>query len=76
MISVCFILKDTCLNALPMVICGNKCDLRDSGLLKGSSRCVSKEDGERLARDYGALFIETSCKTGDNVIEALIHLSR
>ncbi|KAK2154884.1 hypothetical protein LSH36_255g04073 [Paralvinella palmiformis] len=41
-----------------------------------SIRCVKSEEGERLAREYDGLFIETSAKKGDNIIEAVIELTR
>eukprot|EP00475_Leptophrys_vorax_P002319 TRINITY_DN112_c0_g5_i1.p1 TRINITY_DN112_c0_g5~~TRINITY_DN112_c0_g5_i1.p1 ORF type:complete len:266 (+),score=59.94 TRINITY_DN112_c0_g5_i1:145-942(+) len=42
-----------------VVLCGNKCDV--------DNRAVSTEEGEALASDLGALFFETSAKTGENV---------
>ncbi|KAH0792267.1 Ras-related protein Rap-1b [Histomonas meleagridis] len=38
---------------IPLVICGNKCDLEDK-------REVYKEEGENLAMSLGAIFFETS----------------
>lgn len=55
---------------MPLVLCGNKVDLRES--VGG----VSNEAGQRLARDTGATFFETSCKNGAGVVEALIQLAR
>ncbi|XP_066595710.1 ras-related protein Rab-37-like isoform X1 [Prorops nasuta] len=43
-----------------IMLLGNKCDC-------GSERMVKKEDGARLASEYGVPFIETSAKTGLNV---------
>ena len=59
-----------------MVICGNKCDMRDSGILGKNRNCVKTEDGQRLARDYAAGFLETSCKSGINIQESLVELAR
>ncbi len=41
------------------MLIGNKIDK--------SQRVVSRETGERLARDYQINFLETSAKTGQNV---------
>ena len=58
---------------VPIVLCGNKVDLRED-LYKGVT-CVSHQDGSKLGRQCGALFIEVSPKTGYNVLEALILLT-
>ncbi len=42
-----------------IMLIGNKIDK--------SQRVVSREDGERLARNYQISFLETSAKTGQNV---------
>lgn len=44
----------------PILLVGNKCDLEEK-------RSVSKQDGERLALEWGCQFFETSAKTGHNV---------
>jgi GTPase KRas protein len=44
---------------VPIVICGNKCDLE-------SQRDVPKEDGEALAGQWGCPFYETSAKNKIN----------
>ena len=38
---------------VPIVLCGNRCDLDDQ-------RVVSRTEGEELAKDLGAIFIEAS----------------
>ncbi|KAI8882431.1 hypothetical protein K501DRAFT_161698, partial [Backusella circina FSU 941] len=43
-----------------IVLVGNKTDLNDK-------RQVSLEEGEKKARDYNIMFIETSAKAGHNV---------
>ena len=57
------------------MLCGNKLDLR-GGLIDQGIKCVTSENGERLARDHSATFLETSSKDGANVLDALIQLSR
>ena len=46
-----------------IVLIGNKCDLSDR-------RAISTEDGQRLAKEYGIPFFETSAKQDINVQEA------
>ena len=50
----------------PIILIGNKCDLTDK-------RVISKEKGEQLAQKTlgGIKFYETSCKTGENVENAI-----
>ena len=45
---------------VPMVLCGNKCDLNDD-------RAVSAAEGEQLATSWGCPFFETSAKTFVNL---------
>jgi small GTP-binding protein len=52
-------LKSSSSTNIPLVLIGNKIDL--------TNRNVSKEDGEKLAREIGASFLEASAKTGENV---------
>ena len=47
-------------NDFPIILIGNKCDLKEE-------RKVAKEDGEKKAKDNGFLFIETSCKDNINI---------
>ncbi len=53
-------------NIKPIVLIGNKSDMNEE-------REVSTEDGQNLAKKYGenVHFYETSCKTGENVNEAI-----
>uniref|UniRef100_A0AAY4A2D4 small monomeric GTPase n=1 Tax=Denticeps clupeoides TaxID=299321 RepID=A0AAY4A2D4_9TELE len=47
-------------NDVVIMLLGNKSDMI-------SSRMVRRDEGERLAREYGVPFMETSAKTGVNV---------
>ena len=51
--------------SVPCVIIGNKVDLKED-------REVNEDEGNQLAKQLGAVFIETSAKTGLNVEEAII----
>jgi small GTP-binding protein len=52
-------IKELTDNQVLIMLIGNKIDK--------SQRVVSRETGERLARDYQINFLETSAKTGQNV---------
>lgn len=60
---------------IPIIICGNKVDLRPYAIKRGMP-VVSRNQGERLAKEVGALFIETSAKDGINVNKACFQLAR
>ena len=60
--------KDTGDN-VPMVLVGNKCDLEDE-------RVVGREVGQKLARNWGSTFLETSAKQKINVNEIFFDLIR
>ena len=47
---------------LPIVLVGNKSDLHND-------RCVSVEEGKKLAREMKAVFLETSAKENQNVTD-------
>ena len=47
---------------LPIVLVGNKSDLH-------IDRCVSVEEGRKLAREMKAVFLETSAKENQNVTD-------
>ncbi|KAM7307041.1 hypothetical protein ISCGN_010677 [Ixodes scapularis] len=52
-----------------IMLIGNKADIQQD-------RQVRYEDGERLAREYGVAFMETSAKTGANVELAFMAVAR
>ncbi|KAH0795040.1 small GTP-binding protein [Histomonas meleagridis] len=54
---------------IPIVICGNKCDLEDK-------RVVSKIEGQELAKKLGAVFFETSAFLDKNIDETFTELVR
>ena len=69
------IYKDVSEKRIPIILCGNKVDLRAEASSAGR-RCITPDEGQRMAREHSAIFIETSAKDGKNVIDALVQLSR
>ena len=60
-------IKDKSEDSKPIILIGNKLDLEDK-------RVITKEQGQEFAKKYcdgGINFYETSCKTGENVNEAI-----
>jgi len=47
---------------LPIILVGNKSDLHND-------RCVTLEEGKKLAREMKAVFLETSAKENQNVTD-------
>lgn len=60
---------------VPIMLCGNKSDLREEAENQGR-KVVNFEEGQRLAREFEGLFIETSAKEGSNIVDAVTELSR
>lgn len=60
---------------IPIIICANKSDTIAECIQKGIPY-VSPEEGQALATSYDATFVEVSAKEGDNVLEAVVELSR
>ena len=60
---------------LPLVLVGTKSDLRPASQHQGLS-CVGTVQAQRLAAQLKAQYIETSAKTGHNLLEALVVLTR
>ncbi|XP_075930373.1 ras and EF-hand domain-containing protein-like [Petromyzon marinus] len=67
--------EDAAGRKLPTVLVGNKVDMRDT-CLKYGKKCVMPEDGKRLAKEYNAIYIETSAKQGTNVQDAVELLAK
>ena len=63
------LLKEVEKNDTPMIIIGNKCDLKDG-------REITVEEGELKAKKYGADYIETSAVSGENIEKAFEILMR
>ncbi|XP_069379690.1 ras and EF-hand domain-containing protein homolog isoform X2 [Paralichthys olivaceus] len=64
-------IEDVSLEDIPIMLVGNKCDLRQYEV-----NCVPTSYGEKLAMTYNTLFCETSAKDGSNILEAVLHLAR
>ncbi|XP_030215100.1 ras and EF-hand domain-containing protein [Gadus morhua] len=64
-------IEDLSHDDIPIMLVGNKCDMRQQGIV-----CVPTSYGEKLAMTYNAMFCETSAKDGSNVLEAVLHLAR
>lgn len=55
--------------SMVIMLIGNKSDLEHR-------RQVSKEEGEKFAKEHNLIFLETSAKTAANVEEAFIHTAQ
>uniref|UniRef100_A0A3B4CJT6 EF-hand domain-containing protein n=1 Tax=Pygocentrus nattereri TaxID=42514 RepID=A0A3B4CJT6_PYGNA len=68
------IIEDVSQDDVPIMLVGNKTDLRQQALQDGVT-CIPTSYGEKLAMTYSSLFCETSAKDGSNIIEAVLHLA-
>ena len=57
-------IKDECGKQMQMIIVGNKCDLNDQ-------RIIDKNAAMEYAKQEKIEYIETSCKTGENIQKAI-----
>ncbi|MHA1263731.1 MAG: Rab family GTPase [Candidatus Helarchaeota archaeon] len=55
--------KRFCGGDIPMLLLGNKIDLKEN-------RVVEQAEGEKLAKEFGIEYLETSAKSGTNVDKA------
>ncbi|XP_027143108.1 ras-related protein Rab-13 isoform X1 [Larimichthys crocea] len=62
-------IKENASAGVSRMLLGNKCDIE-------AKRKVSKETGEKLAKDHGIRFFETSAKSSINVEESFLSLAR
>ncbi|XP_031561375.1 ras and EF-hand domain-containing protein-like isoform X6 [Actinia tenebrosa] len=68
-------IEESCSKPVPIMLCGNKTDLRQQSITEGKM-VISAESGQKLAKEYGALFMETSAKDNQNITEACMKLAR
>ena len=54
---------------VPMVVCGNKCDLEEQ-------RVVSKQEAQELSSKWKSSYMEASAKTSTNIQELFLDLIR
>lgn len=66
-------IMDTAAENVPVLLIGNKIDLRTQHNLK---TCVPSEEGQRLAKEYDIVFLETSVKEGTNLTGSIKKLVR
>lgn len=62
-------IKENASAGVSRMLLGNKCDIE-------AKRKVTKETGEKLAKDHGIRFFETSAKSSINVEESFLALAR
>lgn len=66
-------ISDTAAENVAVLLVGNKIDLR---LEKNKDKCVPHAEGFRLAKEYDIVFLETSVKTGTNLVPSMGRLIR
>ncbi|KAH7636887.1 hypothetical protein HUG17_7093 [Dermatophagoides farinae] len=67
-------IEDTVFEPIPLLLIGNKCDLRYINNKDDKLSFITRQSGIRLADEIGpnCIFIETSCKTGFDVDNTII----
>lgn len=66
-------ISDTASENVAVLLVGNKIDLRTKD---NSDKFVPVEEGLRLANEYNIVFLETSVKTGTNLVPSMGKLIR
>lgn len=66
-------ITDTASENVAVLLVGNKIDLRRKD---NKDNCIPTREGQRLAREYGIVFLETSVKTGTNLVPSMGKLIR
>lgn len=66
-------ISDTASENVAVLLIGNKIDLRQTN---NKDKCVPTEEGFRLANEYDIVFLETSVKTGTNLVPSMGKLIR
>lgn len=61
---------------IPVIIVGNKTDLRDNSNPNSGKAFITSEDGCKLSLETKSTFLEVSVKNGDGVSSALVALIR
>lgn len=67
----CWAREDVIDDGAVVFLLGNKIDAADKKASK-----VPKTEGERLAKEYKAVFYECSAVTGYNILEPMLHMAR
>jgi Ras and EF-hand domain-containing protein len=73
-VSLLAVVKETVEDETVIVVIGNKLDMAEDK--KDVERVISSSHGKQLANEYGALFFETSAKSGLNVAESIQQMAR
>lgn len=66
-------ISDTASENVAVLLVGNKIDLRRKD---NKDKCVPTKEGSRLAKEYDIVFLETSVKTGTNLVPSMGKLIR
>ncbi|XP_054931372.1 uncharacterized protein [Dermacentor andersoni] len=68
-------LEEVASRGIPIMLVSNKTDMRDIFKMQ-SKPVVERENGEKIAQEMKAIFVETSAKDGSNINEAVGALTR